>query len=221
MNASSELAPAAEIRAYLVDEMNLALRRPGMYGGEIALRLLLRHLLFVERDQDDWTERQPAWEKRGIWTSTGATGAFWWLLPKPHEHDMASVYAEYARARGWLKPDRVLARAEYVTLRAAARPWAGRDRVWTDVTAEFGPPSVQLGGGNRRYGKVLGYLTEDPDDPIVWFHLWNGPEPGAEVTWPPEQEEAVLLAVRFGDGPFGETFTFTPEGRRRKPRGRT
>ncbi|XVQ09311.1 hypothetical protein ACQP1W_43390 [Spirillospora sp. CA-255316] len=130
---------------------------------------------------------------------------------------MASLYAEYARTRGWLKPDRVPSREEFAALRASARPWAGRDRVWTDVTAEFGPPSVQSGGGNPRYGKVLGYLTEDPDDPIVWFHLWNGPEPGAEVAWPPERKEAVLLAVRFGDGRFGETFTLTPEGHRRKP----
>ncbi|MFC5746923.1 hypothetical protein [Actinomadura rugatobispora] len=209
MTASPELAPATEIRAYLIDEMNLALRRPGMYGGEVALELLLGHLLFVERDRDDLTECHRAWEKRGIWTSTGVTGAFWWLLPKPHDHDMASVYAEYARARGWLKPDRVLSAQEYAALRAAARPWAERDRVWTDVTAEFGPPSVRLGGGNPRYGKVLGYLTEDPDAPVVFFHLWNGPE---------REEEAVLLAVRFGDGPFGETFTFTPEGHRRKPR---
>ncbi|XVQ09312.1 hypothetical protein ACQP1W_43395 [Spirillospora sp. CA-255316] len=74
MTASPELASASEIRAYLINEMNLALRRPGMYGGEVALRLLLRHLLFVERDQDDWTERQRAWEERGMWTSTGGDG---------------------------------------------------------------------------------------------------------------------------------------------------
>ncbi|GAA2438497.1 hypothetical protein GCM10010191_62130 [Actinomadura vinacea] len=58
---------------------------------------------------------------------------------------------------------------------------------------------------------MLAYLTEDPDDPIVFFHLWNG-------TWPPERDEAVILAVRFGDGPFSETFTYT---RRRPPQTRT
>ncbi|MDP4502035.1 hypothetical protein [Nonomuraea turcica] len=31
---------SAEIRAYLKAQLNEALRRPGMFGGEIALRLL-------------------------------------------------------------------------------------------------------------------------------------------------------------------------------------
>ncbi|MFF5260473.1 hypothetical protein ACFY4C_16125 [Actinomadura viridis] len=197
--------------------MNLALRRPGMYGGEPALRLILNHLLFVERAQDDWGERQISLERRGAWTSTGVTGAFRLLLPGPHEHAMASVYAEYAHARGWLAPDRVLTATEHAALRAAARSWVHCDRVWADVTAEFGPPSVHLGGTNPLYGKVLAYLSEDPGDPIVFFHLWNGGGPGRQGAWPPEREEPILLAVRFGDGPFSETFTFTPEGRRRKP----
>ncbi|GAA2438491.1 hypothetical protein GCM10010191_62120 [Actinomadura vinacea] len=39
MTTSGGLASATEIRAHLIDEMNLALRRPGMYGGEPALTL--------------------------------------------------------------------------------------------------------------------------------------------------------------------------------------
>jgi hypothetical protein len=36
------------------------------------------------------------------------------------------------------------------------------------------PPSVLCGGTNPLYGKTLGYLTEAPEEPMVFFHLWNG-----------------------------------------------
>jgi len=204
MAVPSALASANEIHAYLVDEMNQALRRPGMYGGEMALGLILRHLLFAERDQDDWTAQRQRWERRGLWTSTGVKGAFQRLLPQAGDHDTASAYAEYAHTRDWLRSERVLSAEEYAPVRAQARTWAAeRDRGWADVTAAFGPPSVHLGGTNPRYGKVLGYLNGKADEPIVWFHLGDG---------------GVLHAVRFGDGPFAETFTHTPEGRRRRRR---
>ncbi|SDL30025.1 hypothetical protein SAMN05421806_1266 [Streptomyces indicus] len=129
---------------------------------------------------------------------------------------MASVYAEFALRRGWLRPDRVLADDEYEALKGRVRQWAGEDRTWADVTAEFGSPCVLFGGTNPRYGKTLGYLSEDLEQPMVVFHLWNGSAPGAEP-WPPEHEQPLLLAVRYGEGPFRQTFTFTPEGLRRKP----
>ncbi|MGW3106679.1 hypothetical protein [Streptomyces sp. NPDC001100] len=48
MPLSGRLAAADEIHAYLIRQLNLALRRPGMFGNESALRTLLDHLLFVE-----------------------------------------------------------------------------------------------------------------------------------------------------------------------------
>lgn len=45
----------------------------------------------------------------------------------------------------------------------------------------------------------------------------NGAAAEAEQSWPPAYEEPLLLAVRFGTGPFRHTFTFTPEGERRRP----
>lgn len=89
--------------------------------------------------------------------------------------------------------------------------------MWSDVVAEFGEPSALFGGSNPLYGKTLGYLTGDTARPIVHFHLWNGGPNGDEPSWPPAHEEPLLFAVRFGDGPFRETFTFTPEGRRLRP----
>lgn len=220
MPTSRSLAASDEIRAYLVDQLNLALRRPGMFGreSEPALRMLMDHLLFVECQPKALAEQQRVWEERGAWSSAGVAGVFRDLVPdRSYEYGIASVYAEFAHRRGWLKPDRVLDRDEYAALECSVRQWAGEDRVWSDVVDEFGTPSMLFGGNNPYYGKTLGYLTENPEEPMVSFHLWNGSAPGVEQSWPPAHEEPLLLAVRFGTGPFRQTFTFTPEGRRRLP----
>lgn len=191
-----------------------------MFGkeSELALRMLMDHLLFAECRPEALAEQRRVWDEQGAWSSTGVAGVFRDLIPdRYNEHGIASVYAEFAHRCGWLKPDRVLDRDAYAVLQGVVRQWAGEDRVWTDVVAAFGTPSMLFGGDNPYYGKTLGYLTENPQDPMVSFHLWNGSAPGAEQSWPPEHEEPLLLAVRFGTGTFRQTFTFTPEGRRRLP----
>ncbi|CCK24859.1 hypothetical protein BN159_0480 [Streptomyces davaonensis JCM 4913] len=217
MPLPNSLATAEEIHTHLVDQLNLALRRPGMFGGEMALRILIDHLLFVERQPEAIDQQQREWEDRGLWTSIGVAGAFCDLIPgRNYEYGMASVYAEFAQRRGWLKPDEVLAAGAYDALRGRVRQWAAEDRTWPDVTVEFGAPSVLFGGSNPLYGKTLGYLSEDPTQPMVVFHLWNGTASETD-SWPPDHEQPLLLAVRFGEGPFRRSFTFTPEGERRKP----
>ncbi|MFJ2234791.1 hypothetical protein [Streptomyces sp. NPDC087859] len=218
MSSTRSLAGVDEIHAYLVDQLNSALRRPGMFSQrDEALRMLIDHLLFVERQPEVWAQEQRAWARRGAGTSTGLAGMFQELMPGGYDqHCVASVYAEFAHRRGWLRPDRLLSAGEHHALRAKVRPWAQTDRSWTDVTSEFGPPSILCGGTSPLYSKTLGYLGENPDEPMVFFHLWNGSTPAPESTWP-ELDEPVLLAVRFADVPFDNAFTFTPEGQRRRP----
>lgn len=214
----ARLLPSDEIHAGFVDELNMALRRPGMYGGEIGLRMLIGHLLFIEGEPEALARYERSLEERGARTATGVAGAFRDLVPgRSHEHEVASVYAEFAHRRQWLKPDRGLTHDEYELLRDRARQWAAQDRQWVDVTTEFGPPSVLFGGSNPFYGKTLGYLSQDPAHPMFFFHLWNGSATPGAGTWPPEHDQPLLLAVRYGEGPFAQTFTFTPEGQRRKP----
>jgi hypothetical protein len=220
MPTSRSLAASDEIHAYLVDQLNHALRRPGLFGteSELALRMLMDHLLFVECQPEALAEQQRVWEERGAWSSTGVAGVFRDLIPERYyEYGIASLYAEFAHSRGWLRPDRVLDRDEYAVLVSVVRQWAREDRMWTDVVNEFGTPSMLFGSNNPYYGKTLGYLTENLEDPMVSFHLWNGTAPGDEQSWPPPHEEPLLLAVRFGTGHFRQTFTFTAEGRRRLP----
>ena len=218
MSLTRPLVPADETHAYLVEQLNSALRRTGMFSThDSALWMLVNHLLFMESEPEAWDEQVREWEERKAWSSTGVSGVFRELFPSGvTQYNTASLYAEFARRRGWLRPDHVVPADEYRALLSRVRRWTGTDRSWTDVTAEFGPCSVLFGGSNPRYGKTLGYVGEDPADPMVCFLLWNGSAPGAEASWP-ELEEPVLLAVRFGDGPFRSTFTFTPEGRRRRP----
>ncbi|GHH82634.1 hypothetical protein GCM10018781_67970 [Kitasatospora indigofera] len=217
MPANAPLASSEQIHTHLVTQLNDALRRPGMWGGELAIRLTLDHLLFVERRQEAWGDEQRALEQRKAWTPTGVKGAFEGALPADHGTSVASVYAEFAHRQGWLKLDRVLSADEYATMLAAIDSWASQDRVWADVISAFGAPSVLFGSTNPYYGKTLGYVTADLSAPMLFFHLWNGTDPDTEPSWPPSREHPLLLAVRRGDAPLDASFTFTPEGLRRRP----
>ncbi|MEU8622012.1 hypothetical protein [Streptomyces sp. NPDC048623] len=216
MSSANTLASPDEIHAYLVGQLGMGLRRIGMMGGEVSIRILLDHLLFVERRPEAWEEERRTLETRGAWSATGLTHAFDEFLPRDDGYGMASLYAEFARRQGWLTDDRLLTGEEYTRLRATVEGWAASDRTWSDVTGRYGQPSVLIGGTNPYFGKVLGYFTEDVGQPMVFFHLWNGTD-GPDAPWPPEREEPALLAVRLGDVPVAEAFTFTPEGLRRRP----
>ncbi|MEU5339525.1 hypothetical protein AB0H18_01520 [Streptomyces sp. NPDC020766] len=217
MASDDSLATASEIHAHLVDQFNRALRSPETFGREVSLNVMITDLLFVERRSEAFAPQRQAWIDSGTFLATGVIGAYRELIPGRDYYDgMASVYAEFAQRCGRLESDRLLTPAEYEALKGSVRSWVEKDRTWPDVTAAFGPPSVLLGGDNPLYGKTLGYLSEDTERPMVVFHLWNGSAPGVD-SWPPEHEQPLLLAVRFGDGPFRETFTFTPEGGRKRP----
>lgn len=212
-----DLRPSAEIHDHLLRELNLALRRPGMYGGEIALRILFDHLAHGERREERWSTGRQSWEARGAFTPTGVSGAFAQVVPGRYEYGVASVYAEFARTQEWLQADRTLTAPEYSALSTTIRTWGAHDRTLTEVVDAFGPASVLFGGNNPLYGKTLGYFTDAAEDPMISFHLWNGPDPEAEQQWPPAYAEPVLLGIRVGTGDFDQSFTLTPEGQRRRP----
>lgn len=210
----------AEIREYLVAKLNSVLRRTGMYGGEGALIMTFDHLAFTDGLGTGWWEQQrAAWQARGAFSPLGPKGAFQHQFPGNVESAVSSLYAESAHERGWLSLDRALTRREYDALRAGLPTWLTQDRTYTDVLNTYGPSSVLFGGSSPRYPKTIGYFTAQPQlsDPPVFFHLWNGVEPGTEPTWPPQYDEAILLAARRGGSPFHDSFAFTPHGRRLCP----
>jgi hypothetical protein len=208
----------SEIREHLAAKLNSALRRTGMYGGEGALIMVFDHVAFTDGLGTGWWERQrAAWQARGAFSPIGPKGAFQHQVPGDVGSAVSSLYAESVHEHGWLALDRALAQAEYDALRTSVPAWITEDRTYTDVLDTYGPPSVLFGGSLPRYPKTLGYFTAQPSDPAVFFHLWNGVEPGTEPAWPPQYDEAILLATRQGTGPFHDSFAFTPHGRRLRP----
>jgi len=201
-----------EIRAYLRREVNHAVRRTGLYGGELALELYFRALSHAEGGEDDWAAERQLWRAQGWWGGTGIRGAIDLLMPPSRiraDDVVASVYAGYAYRAGWLDLDRLLTHAEYADLRAALPEWVAEDRRTSDVHARFGPPSLLLGGGNPRYPQTYLYAA-GRFRPLLCLHLWNDFDE-------PLGDEPVLLVAREGGQPFGESCWFTPEGRRRCP----
>ena len=92
MIATPRLRTAREIHRYLIDQLNSALRRSGMYGGECAVRMLFDHLLYAEaQDAGAWGQLQREWEERGAWAPTGVTGAVQQYFPGRIESAMAAM----------------------------------------------------------------------------------------------------------------------------------
>ncbi|WP_144120084.1 hypothetical protein [Catellatospora sichuanensis] len=206
---------AEAIRQYLHGQVNQALRRPGMYGGEATLYVLLDALAYADGvDAELHRERE---DLRARWMSlpTGVLGAVEQVFPEHPRPDtaMTSVYAEFAHRVGWLDIDRLLSAAEHGELLARLPGWCTADRTMSDVTAAFGVPSVVFGGTNPHWPKTLIYAA-GPGQPLVCLHLWN------EITGPELQTaypEPTLLAARIGGRPFDTAFILTPEGRHRRP----
>ncbi|MGW5190605.1 hypothetical protein ACWEOO_15210 [Kribbella sp. NPDC004138] len=201
-----------EIRRYNLDRLNQALRRPGMWGGEVTIRLFLDAVAFVDGGHEEWGREHDDLRARAAFTSVGVRGAFAAILPRYADTDaaVASVYAEIAWRHGWLTVDRTLPDQEHRQLSADSGRWGARDFQLDEIQAELGPPSVLFGGHNPRYGKTLAYAPTDRDSGLVCLHFagtydWTAPDPQPET-------QPVLVAVRYGGGAFADTFTFTPMG---------
>ncbi|MFD6936661.1 hypothetical protein ACFWAP_10990 [Streptomyces goshikiensis] len=137
---------AQEVREYLLTHLNDALRRPGMYGGEAALRLYLDAVAFAADAEQEWQEELKDLQTRRGPSSSGVRGAFQDLWGDAHEGAVASVYAEIAHRQGWLRLDRTLTSAEYDEIRRISESWCREDRLLSDVVTRFGPPSILFGG---------------------------------------------------------------------------
>jgi hypothetical protein len=82
------------VRGYLLQQLNSALRRPGMYGGESAILLLLDAIAFTDGAERPLAGARAALKSRGAALPTGVTGAVGRVLGYRAEDVMASVYAE-------------------------------------------------------------------------------------------------------------------------------
>ncbi|GAA2359343.1 hypothetical protein Cme02nite_35830 [Catellatospora methionotrophica] len=216
MSADGAVRPTLdEVRGFHLDRLNDALRRSGMYGGEVALRLCTDTMAFIDGVTDSWQREQEDLRSRDAANSLGVRGAFAQLVDGYLDDGAAaSVYAEFAWRHGWLTVDRTLPDADHRRLREGAAAWTARDRSLDEVVAEFGPPSVLFGGSNRRYPKTLAYAAADRSEDLVSLHFTSTYDWDATTGQP--EPDLVLIAVRHGRGPFETTFAFTPAGARHR-----
>lgn len=201
-----------EVLDHLVTHLNGALRRPGMYGGEAAIRLYLDAVAFTAAAEQAWQHELKDLQTRRASSSIGVRGAFQDLWGDAHEGSVASVYAEIAHRQGWLRLDRTLTSTEHHEIRRVSDSWCREDRLLSDVVAAFGPPSVLFGGSNPNYPKTLAYATDRRDDTLLCFHLWNGFARTPGQSSASVHAEPVLWAFRDGGALFRDGFVFTPEG---------
>jgi hypothetical protein len=89
---------AQEVREYLLTHLNGALRRPGMYGGETALRLYFDAVAFADAAEQAWREELKDLQARRASFSTGVRGAFQDLWGDAHEGAVASVLMRVRRS---------------------------------------------------------------------------------------------------------------------------
>ena len=209
-----------EVRRHHLERVNGVLRRPGMYGrDEMAERLLLEAMAAADGSLTRWRAECDRLSERDAFNALGVKGAYSYILPADALREAtASVYAEIAHRLGWRELDRAQSAAEYQRLSADIGGWVTQDRTLSEVIETFGPPSLWIGGTKPFFPKTLAYVTANPDDELMCFHLWNAfadtaPETGLRGVHP----EPVVLAVRHRPGQFPGAFSFTPEGLRRRP----
>lgn len=206
-----EARTVEQVREYLFTQINSALRRPGLFGGEIALRIYFDAMAFTDDREQVWSEEQDSLRARRAFLSTGVRGAFESLWGAGTDDMAASVYAEFAHRHGWLRLDRILSRDGYDKLIGANKAWCERDRTLGQTLGMFGPPSVYCGGTNPYFPKTLVYATGHPQDSLLCFHFWN-----EFLHLRTDQTalygEPMLLAVRGEGSDFADSFTLTPVG---------
>lgn len=216
--SSDEGSILGQARQHHRKHVNGVLRRPGMYGrDETAELLLLGAMAAVDGSTTRW-EAEYDRLREHFFAATGVNGAYGNLLPADALRDAtASIYAGIAHRCGWLDLDRTLSTAEYQRLAADIGEWVTKDRTLSQVLDRFGAPSLWVGGTNPFWPKTLCYATASPYDELICFHLWNtfaGTDAGRQEGVHPEP---VVLAVRHRPDDFPFSFSFTPEGSRRRP----
>lgn len=206
--ASADCEPSlADVREYLLSELNAALRRPGMHGGEITIQVYLDAVAYTYGHTRFINGEKSSLQAAGAFLPTGVSGAFERLWGIASDDMAASVYAELSWRHGWLRPDQIMSSTDYTHLAASGPDWCARDRGLSDILATFGPASVSMGPSQGP--RTLTYLTQSRNQPCMSFHLWN--EPAAKHNGR-QYSEPQLLALRRESDSFENSFAFTPLG---------
>ena len=176
---------------------NRALRRPGMYGGQVVLLEMLLDLAWADRLEEELNRWGARLVERSMWTSTGVLGAFERLAPGLNvENGTASVFADIASSFHWLELDRDLDAPHYWRIRNESEELiAGTDITVDGIVERYGEPSVVIGGSR---GRALGFVDSSGKHPTVWFYESNADD--------------GIACRRVGSVSFADDVLFTPSG---------
>lgn len=198
---------AQEIRAHFVELLEAAVRRPGMFLGEVLLREFVESLAFIDGDDAGWAGMERWFRDRGLWSTTGVAGRFRRRLGSEAyreaaghafvDDQVASVYAELAYGRGLLRIDRLLDAARLDLLATEELP--GGIVHPSTLVERNGAPS--LGRTASTWPTTLTYASADPSRPFVSFDFWGD-----------AKREPVLVARRSHRTSLADDMTLTPAG---------
>jgi hypothetical protein len=196
-NPSPRHRSVDEIWARSQSRLNAALRRPGMYGGQVVLVEMLLDLAWADRKEEELVRWGARLVERSMWTSTGVVGAFERLVPGLNaENGATSVFADIALSLHWLELDGDLAAPDYWRMRNdSERLIAGTDIAVEGIVELYGEPVISIGGSR---GRALGYVDSSGNHPIIWFYESNADD--------------SIACRRVGSSSFADDVLFTPSG---------
>lgn len=163
-----------EQRQRLIDRLNSSVRRPGMFG-DLQAQTDILDLAFIDRAERKLELIGRRLVERGWWSETGIRGALEQTFGEVTcaNSICQAPLVEVGLKLGWIELDRQLERAEYWRLSNGTQRWLDeRPRSSDDLEAEYGSPSIKIGGT----GDVsFGFGTSNPTLPLIWFdRLSNG-----------------------------------------------
>lgn len=213
---------AEQIRLKLIHDLQGCLKRPGMYGGEIAIMTLLGHLSFIDERESDWDKSLEDLRSIGAFRSTGVSGGFESITKQtcPGDSSAASVYALTAFHMGYLSIngkfniERVLTKAEFDDLAGSLTDEFYSSQITNeDIQQLFGVPSLRW-GTNDFYPCIYLYLDDSTQTRFCYFDCWANltSDPETNITSGRYGPKPILRNTRLPAETFKEQFRFTQFG---------
>jgi hypothetical protein len=200
-----------EVRERLIDLIEHALKRPGMWGNDSGIQQVfeseLRLLSLI-----DPCEQEKGRERRGVYWHhpLGIIGelAGQHLNWPDYKNEVVSVYAQLVHSLGYWRPARLLEASESQMLRASLdAPFFERDWSESEILAKFGEPSFTTGGG---FTLVHANAPADTEKRWIYFDFARKHRP---VEWVPLLDDPQLRDVRLCE----HHMTLLPFASRYKP----
>ena len=162
-----------QFRKHLLQTLRFGLQRPGMYGGELFIRIRLDDLAVLDGQEAALEALLDVLRERSFFTSIGVVGWFERRMPgsRDFENEAASVWAWVADQLGYTERSRRLDRGETREVRRFANVIAKTDATSLVVEEAIGAPSFVIGGSGhqvhayapRKMGEIWIYFDYDKD----------------------------------------------------------